>query len=528
MNLLNLLKNDSWIYRNTFNLSMCNQRKPLHKALYFEFLESELRGKHLNIATLQNGALSGAVKINNTWVGRGIAFDIVELLQEFYNFDYTIMVPLENNLGSKNEGVFGLIYKEKVDLAAAFLPLTRTYLQYADFGTGLDVGEWVGIFKRPHASGAGSGIFAPFTFDVWFLIIASIFATGFVIFIILLLSITSHNKKYSSFQDCLLFVYGALLKQSSTLKSRSVSSRLAFASWWIFVMLITAFYTANLTAFLTLSETKLPVKNSREIVTKRYSIISKAGDIIEETITNNLEYIHNIFQPSQKVFVKEDDMFILNNWIRNQHFVYLADKPNIDISLYKNYLKYLNTDTPQTERCSFVYTSWPIFKWVRSFAYSKKFKYKPLFNRALRVFVEMGLVKHKFKKYIPVANYCPLNLHTQERPLSSADYLITYYILITGFLVSLIIFFLELLVFVLKKKLARRARIKRMPVKRYPMQLDANLADVKTLKYSSVFRKKNINGRDYWITTFKGEIRLVPIRTPSAIIFHATIEDLCK
>jgi hypothetical protein len=41
----------------------------------------------------------------------------------------------------------------------------------------------------------------------------------------------------------------------------SASSRILFASWWIFVQVLTSFYTAELTAFLTLTDTSLPIKN---------------------------------------------------------------------------------------------------------------------------------------------------------------------------------------------------------------------------------------------------------------------------
>ena len=39
------------------------------------------------------------------------------------------------------------------------------------------------------------------------------------------------------------------------------ASRVLFATWWIFVQVLTSFYTAELTAFLTLVDSTLPVKN---------------------------------------------------------------------------------------------------------------------------------------------------------------------------------------------------------------------------------------------------------------------------
>lgn len=59
----------------------------------------------------------------------------------------------------------------------------------------------------------------------------------------------------------------------------SDSSRLLFATWWIFITILTAFYTANLTAFLTLSEFKLPISKPEDIM--RYKWVSRKGNAME-------------------------------------------------------------------------------------------------------------------------------------------------------------------------------------------------------------------------------------------------------
>ena len=41
----------------------------------------------------------------------------------------------------------------------------------------------------------------------------------------------------------------------------SDSFRILIATWWIFTVIVTSFYTANLTAFLTFNDLDLPVKS---------------------------------------------------------------------------------------------------------------------------------------------------------------------------------------------------------------------------------------------------------------------------
>ncbi len=61
------------------------------------------------------------------------------------------------------------------------------------------------------------------------------------------------------------------------------STRILFATWWIFVTILTAFYTANLTAYLTLS--KVPIPYDRlEKVGYRDKWIARRGDTIEAVV----------------------------------------------------------------------------------------------------------------------------------------------------------------------------------------------------------------------------------------------------
>ncbi|KAF5296263.1 hypothetical protein FQA39_LY12600 [Lamprigera yunnana] len=444
MHLLKSLEDNFSTQSITESISMATIgiEKNIHEAIYYKRLERELYGRHLKIATMQNGILSGAINVNNTWIGNGIAFELIQLLQELYNFQYTVVVPVENVLGSKEEGIFELIFKEAVDLAAAFLPITSVYWEYANFASCLDMGDWIGVLKRPQELVPGS-VFAPFEVDAWIFIVLCILITGIAIFGILRISIQSSEPK--SLTDCLLFAYGALLKQSSTIKPHSDSARLVFGTWWLFIMLITAFYTANLTAFLTLSVSQLPIKSTADIIAKKYSIIAKAGNVLETTINHDLENLYNDFSTSKKIFTKENDDSILENWVKNENYIYLAEKPNIDMVLYENYLRQNNADISQLRKCSYVTTSWSVYKWSRSFAYSKSFKYGPLFDKALRSFVEAGLIKHYYNKNLPKKNYCPVNLNSTDRQLCHADFLITYYILTIGLLISFLIFGLEIM-----------------------------------------------------------------------------------
>lgn len=65
-------------------------------------MKTWINGRHLRIATLEDYPLSYTQTLENgTRVGRGVSFQIIEFLQEKFNFTYEVVVPQDNIIGSK-------------------------------------------------------------------------------------------------------------------------------------------------------------------------------------------------------------------------------------------------------------------------------------------------------------------------------------------------------------------------------------------------------------------------------------------
>lgn len=95
---------------------------------------------------------------------------------------------------------------------------TRDFIKYSE--TTLDEGEWIMLMKRPIISATGTGLLAPFTPQVWLLILVSLLFVGPLIYIIIIIRYKmtgdSEQLRYP-LPHCMWFVYGALMKQGSTL-----------------------------------------------------------------------------------------------------------------------------------------------------------------------------------------------------------------------------------------------------------------------------------------------------------------------
>ncbi|CAH1104855.1 unnamed protein product [Psylliodes chrysocephalus] len=518
------------------------------KLLRFAKLEQELQTETLVITTLQNGELSGYETVNDTVVGTGIAFDIIKILQDKYKFNYTIVLPEDDTfLGEQSQKTAKkLLETKKVDLAVAFLPIIENIRNEIVYSTSFDVAEWAVLMNRPDESATGSGLLAPFTTQVWILIIFSILVVGPIIFLMVLLRARlcrDDKSEVYSLSTCLWFVYGALLKQGSTVNPRTDSSRLLFSTWWLFILILTAFYTANLTAFLTLSKFTLPITTPEEIGKKHYSWVTNRGNPVRDKIISEKNDEH-IYQDkliktigNLKVFANHSDMNILNTFVKKRKMMFIREKTVINHIMYQDYREKAKNGVEEEHRCTFVVAKFPITKFSRAFAYSKDFKYVELFDYAIQRLIEGGIIEFKLNENLPDAQICPLDLGSTERKLRNTDLLLTYILVGGGLAVALCVFLMEILWRVCQRR--NKQKKKRKPHQTHFLANNYN-AIIKTglsnltppPSYQTLFKppfyfkdeggkKTNINGRDYWIVNGKNGFRqMIPLRTPSALLFQ--------
>lgn len=133
-------------------------------------------------------------------------------------------------------------------------------------------------------------------------------------------------------------------------------------------------------------------------------------------------------------------------------------------------------------------------------------------------YVESGIIRHLADQILPEATICPLNLGSKERQLRNSDLFTTYVVVISGFSTALAVFFVEIL---WRKCIAKEHAKVSWPVE----TIVDNNGTKKKISFSKIKgiqpKKETFNGRDYVIiTAVDGEKRLIPLRTPSALLFH--------
>ncbi|CAL7933450.1 unnamed protein product [Xylocopa violacea] len=467
----------------------------------------------ITVTSWNDMPFSGIVLENGKWVGKGYAFYIFDMISSKLNFTYTIIPPEEHILGDENSGILGLLYEKKVDMAVAFLPMLPEMRRYCTFSNALDETKLTAVVKRPQESATGSGLLAPFETTVWLLVLASLLFVGPVIY--LFASISS------------------LLKQGTNIVAATDSTRMLFATWWIFILILTSFYTANLTAFLTKPQFTLSINSLEDIVHKGYNWITYKGRMVDFLLSQNDQNDLSLLNTSKrqgkgvfKYYEFSSKRTILESVGRRKLF--LAEVHYLQTLIFNDYINKTHHHLEHNSRCTYVIMPGSILVTGRAFGFSYGSTIEKSINKMLLRFIEAGIVQHREKEDLPLAEICPINLRSSERQLRNTDLLLTYKVVLIGYTIATIIFLFEIIYafisYRVKKNKIRGYNCLLCCAKRKKPTYPA-ISDNISKKYSNYIlmqrNQQRINGKSYSVVVHRDEDRkLIPVKTPSAFLFQ--------
>ncbi|XP_033366158.1 glutamate receptor ionotropic, delta-2 isoform X2 [Bombus vosnesenskii] len=502
----------------------------------------------LTVTSWNDMPFSGIVKENGKWVGKGYAFYIFDLLSTKLNFTYTIIPPKEHILGDKSSGILGLLYEKKVDVAVAFLPVLPEIGQYCTFSAPLDETKLTAVMKRPQESATGSGLLAPFERTVWLLVLMSLIFVGPIIYFFASMRAKLWHDPSSenfSLSSCFWFVYSSLLKQGTNIVATTDSTRMLFATWWIFILILTSFYTANLTAFLTKPQFTLSISSLQDIVHKGYSWITYKGRTIDFLLSQNQENdlsLLNVSKLQGKGVFKyyEHSRAILESVTTKRLF--LAEAHYLQTLIFKDYMNKTRHHLQHNSRCTYVIMPGSILITSRAFGFPHGSTFEKRINRLLLRLIETGIIHRTKKEDLPLAEICPVDLRSSERQLRNTDLLLTYKVVVGGYTIAAIIFLFEFIyAFILYRVQNGKRKVccylpccgpnekpqnplnNNLPAQNYMMMLKRSPPAIYQYPGNVLIKRKQqfINGRSYYVVTNPyGDRKLIPIRTPSAFLFQ--------
>ncbi|XP_064608494.1 glutamate receptor ionotropic, kainate 3-like [Liolophura sinensis] len=267
----------------------------------------------------------------------GYCIDILRELAYRFGFKYSIYLVPDGKFGSlKDDGWTGMIRELKdkeTDIAMAPFSVTPERSQVVDFTKPFQIKGTSTIVKIPERHVSVFQFLAPLSKVVWVSIFISFLAASFVLFAISRINSDRKPKTLDNFRECFWYIWAALLRGGTSGVPNATSSRTLSSAWWFFSLIVVAIYTANLAAFLTLTNVNIPINSAADLASQNiYDYGTVDGSQIEyffkHTKISAYEkmYAHmSVLSPESMVRRVEHGL----ERVRKEKYAFLWDSPTL-------------------------------------------------------------------------------------------------------------------------------------------------------------------------------------------------------
>uniref|UniRef100_A0A914WHL9 Uncharacterized protein n=1 Tax=Plectus sambesii TaxID=2011161 RepID=A0A914WHL9_9BILA len=141
-----------------------------------------------------------------------------------------------------------------------------------------------------------------------------------------------------SFWNTMWYVTSTMLKGGCDFGPRAVSTRLLGGTWWVFTLVITSAYTANLAAVLTVSRTYVPIKNLDDLANQTqiaYGTIN-GGSTMQFFQESKISIHSKMWQymATRQVFVKNNEQGVAR--VLSDNYAYLMESTSLEYEVQQN------------------------------------------------------------------------------------------------------------------------------------------------------------------------------------------------
>ncbi|XP_070561125.1 glutamate receptor ionotropic, kainate 2-like isoform X2 [Ptychodera flava] len=207
---------------------------------------------------------------------RGFCKDLLDKLQTSLKFKYEMSLVPDGQYGARDvesdswNGMVSQLIDGRADVAVASLTISYERQQYIAFTKPyLDLGLTI-LMKVKEPSRSLFAFLDPFSYDLWMAILLAMIFSGMCVAVCSYLSPYGYygayvqrenphdnsadsTKSLMNLYNALWFSFASWMQQGADVNPRSISGRIVGGFWWMAVIIITANYTANLAAFLTVA-----------------------------------------------------------------------------------------------------------------------------------------------------------------------------------------------------------------------------------------------------------------------------------
>lgn len=268
----------------------------------------------------------------------GFLISIFEKLAEDLGFSYNISLVPDGKYGSDKgpprgwTGMVRQLLDDKADLALAPFQITPSRSRVVDFpkpfmtkGTSL-------VVRKPERSVSPFQFLMPLSHVVWITIFVAYVFTALMLFGVSRINCDKHDRCLNNFRESFWYIWGTLLRGNLQRSPTGISSRIVSSTWWFFSLIVISVYTANLAAFLTISNAHMPITSAADLPKQSdYNYGTVEGSQIEnffsQTNISHYQQMYAHMKITEGAIVRRvEDGF---RKVRDEKYAFLWDSPII-------------------------------------------------------------------------------------------------------------------------------------------------------------------------------------------------------
>nr|XP_045595314.1 glutamate receptor ionotropic, kainate 2-like [Procambarus clarkii] len=368
-----------------------------------------------------------------------MSWELMLTLARYFNFT-PVPLLVEDNMvglrdpGGKWRGVIDLLHRKVAEVTLLPVTVTKHREEVLDFSLLLGTTTFGFLVKRPYDTPKTDALLKPFTYQVWWMILVATVAMGPLMYSLIIMRKKVCEKdtvlnRVFPLDECMWFVYGSMMRQGTELKPISDSSRILFATWWLFITIVTSFYTANLTAFLTFNGLQLHITRVEDLRKHHVTWLAFRDGALVEVISTHpkLQILRDLQAEGRGRFI--DSRAEAVSLVRTNDYVYIDDMQVLDHLMQEDFKTQRRVGAKET--CSFYST--PLasgddvdFVFWFGYGFRKGSDLTPLFNGFFRRLAFFGILNFLHDNVTSNSPICTMPKGFKDRSLQNKDFYTTY------------------------------------------------------------------------------------------------------
>ncbi|XP_048258914.1 glutamate receptor ionotropic, delta-2-like [Haliotis rufescens] len=337
------------------------------------------------------------------------SIELANHLGSVLNFTYSVSEPADKEWGlpvsGNYTGMLGMLQRAEVDFVAVPVGYTQDRDLVADYlpvifeSTG-------GMLLRNSRSSArlSSALTDPFRWQVY-----AVGGAVLIGVILLYLAMEWNNPFYTDaksmekglkpagFLDTVMYLFGSTIHQGGVHLPESSSGRMLISFWWLFIIVMTAAYSGNLIASLTVTKESFPFTTLEDLLADEDLRVGLAeGTVLQRVMMmSNDSKIRRLWEKIEASRGMDSNTFNKNVTVQrkkvlNENYAFISDIIELEVITRSFCDLYILEETFQPGQYSLVL--------------QQDSPLKDMFSKEIRLVEEIGLMQYWLRKWNPRHN----------------------------------------------------------------------------------------------------------------------------